>query len=114
MGRQSSHPLRMISEHEAGFTAYCACCGEFQVSFGQLFLRLKQQDIATLTQSLHISKNRNCCKVKTAQGVRHLLKTPHKEILFSFTTAELNQFIDLMEETKLMVDAWGILGLNVK
>ena len=110
MSANNSHSIRIINEVEDGYTAYYSCCGEFQVVFGQIFLRLQKQDLKVLTQSLITSKTKKCCRVESPMGERHMLKSPHQEILFLFTKNELNRFIYLMEQTHLMVDAWEITG----
>ena len=100
----------IILESEHYNVARCTTCGRIGLYYKNILLGFNPADFHAFTRSIHaVTFDKSA--VDFPDGQKHLvMNTCHKDIQFTFTREEFEEFQDLLQQAVLLLETKVILG----
>lgn len=102
--------LKVLTTYESGFVGIGRQCGLFHVSFNNILLHFTFREFQAFRKIARRLQTSNCFIPFPDNTDRLVLHTPYEGINFSFTTAEMADFVDALNEGHYMWEVHRLIN----
>lgn len=108
-------PMKILHENDFGYVAKCTCCKDLKISLGNAILTFTEKEYLRFdTLFNEIREDFATEKPSDNCSKKYVVVTNHKGLVLSFSYRELQNTIELLNFSTLMLSVNKLTTLNEK